>query len=120
TVSGASAALESLEPSFHQDLNRDGVIGVPTPQQPAPPMTASQSSLGNASNLEHFVFGPAPATTTETATVELSIGSGNVPVTDNLHSLQPTPEVEHSLLDLGGQQAFSVLFEHLKDAAILS
>ena len=27
--SGSSAALESLEPSFHQDLNGDGVIGVP-------------------------------------------------------------------------------------------
>src|SRR5207237_501426 len=29
TVSGSSTALESLEPSFHQDLNGDGVIGVP-------------------------------------------------------------------------------------------
>ena len=27
---GTSSALESLEPSFHQDLNGDGVIGVPT------------------------------------------------------------------------------------------
>jgi aryl-phospho-beta-D-glucosidase BglC (GH1 family)/20S proteasome alpha/beta subunit len=27
-VSGTSAALESLEPSFHQDLNGDGVIGL--------------------------------------------------------------------------------------------
>ena len=30
TVSGSSTALESLETSFHQDLNGDGVIGVPT------------------------------------------------------------------------------------------
>ena len=29
TVSGTSAALESLEASFHQDLNGDGVIGIP-------------------------------------------------------------------------------------------
>ena len=29
-VSGTSAALESLENSFHQDLNGDGVIGIPT------------------------------------------------------------------------------------------
>jgi 20S proteasome alpha/beta subunit len=29
-VSGSSAALESLETSFHQDLNRDGQIGIPT------------------------------------------------------------------------------------------
>jgi hypothetical protein len=28
-VAGTSTALESLEPSFHQDLNGDGVIGVP-------------------------------------------------------------------------------------------
>jgi serralysin len=28
--SGTSAALESLESSFHQDLNGDGVIGIPT------------------------------------------------------------------------------------------
>ena len=27
--SGTSTALESLETSFHQDLNGDGVIGVP-------------------------------------------------------------------------------------------
>src|SRR5665213_1074362 len=29
TVSGTSTALEALEPSFHQDLNGDGVIGIP-------------------------------------------------------------------------------------------
>jgi serralysin len=29
-VSGSSAALQSLEPSFHQDLNTDGTIGLPT------------------------------------------------------------------------------------------
>jgi Tryptophan-rich Synechocystis species C-terminal domain len=29
-VSGSSVALEALEPSFRQDLNNDGVIGVPT------------------------------------------------------------------------------------------
>ena len=29
-VSGSSPALEALEPSFHQDLNGDGIIGPPT------------------------------------------------------------------------------------------
>ncbi len=33
-VSGSSAALESVEPSFHQDLNGDGVIGVPSATSP--------------------------------------------------------------------------------------
>jgi len=32
--SGNSTALEALEPSFHQDLNGDGVIGVPPPPPP--------------------------------------------------------------------------------------
>jgi hypothetical protein len=32
-VSGTSAALESVETSFHQDLNGDGVIGPPVPSQ---------------------------------------------------------------------------------------
>jgi hypothetical protein len=31
-LSGNSATLESLETSFHQDLNGDGVIGIPTAQ----------------------------------------------------------------------------------------
>ena len=29
-MSGSSSALESLETSFHQDLNGDGMIGVPS------------------------------------------------------------------------------------------
>ena len=29
-VSGTSSALESLEPSFHQDFNGDGMIGLTT------------------------------------------------------------------------------------------
>src|SRR3984893_16829883 len=33
-VSGSSVALESLEPSFQQDLNGDGVIGVPSSSTP--------------------------------------------------------------------------------------
>jgi hypothetical protein len=32
---GNSSALESIETTFHQDLNGDGVIGVPTPTVPA-------------------------------------------------------------------------------------
>ena len=30
-VSGTSVALQSIETSFHQDLNGDGIIGVPSP-----------------------------------------------------------------------------------------
>ncbi len=34
-VSGSSSALESIETTFHQDLNGDGVIGVPAHASPA-------------------------------------------------------------------------------------
>jgi len=34
TVSGTSSALQSIETSFHQDLNADGVIGSPPPSPP--------------------------------------------------------------------------------------
>ena len=35
SVSGTSAALQSIETSFHQDLNGDGTIGPPAPPPPA-------------------------------------------------------------------------------------
>jgi hypothetical protein len=40
-MSGSSYALESLEPSFHQDLNNDGQIGPP----PATVIEASGSAV---------------------------------------------------------------------------
>jgi hypothetical protein len=39
-VSGSSYALESLESSFHQDLNGDGVIGIPSATGPASAQTS--------------------------------------------------------------------------------
>jgi hypothetical protein len=45
-VAATSPALEALEPSFHQDLNGDGVIGVPTSLPASWP--ASARSLGAA------------------------------------------------------------------------
>ena len=44
-VSGSSYALESLEPSFHQDLNNDGVIGVPGTNTIAPQEVANGATL---------------------------------------------------------------------------
>jgi hypothetical protein len=45
-LSGASYTLESLETSFHQDLNGDGVIG------PPPPLTTVIESFGSTSLVE--------------------------------------------------------------------
>jgi serralysin len=42
---GASVSLETLEPSFHQDLNGDGVIGVAAATDPAPVVLASADAF---------------------------------------------------------------------------
>ncbi|HEY8336116.1 MAG TPA: M10 family metallopeptidase C-terminal domain-containing protein [Tardiphaga sp.] len=46
-VPGSSSALQSLEPSFHQDLNGDGVIGIPLTVIEANGST-SLTQIGNA------------------------------------------------------------------------
>jgi hypothetical protein len=54
--SGTSTALESLESSFHQDLNGDGVIGLPSP----PPPTVIES-FGSTSLVQvgsNYFFNP--------------------------------------------------------------
>jgi serralysin len=48
-VSGTSATLETLETSFHQDLNGDGTIGVPARTNPA---GANLSSINPASSTQ--------------------------------------------------------------------
>ena len=42
---GNSAALQNLETSFHQDLNGDGTIGVPTGQAPQPAVSSGDQFL---------------------------------------------------------------------------
>ena len=48
SVSGTSPSLESIEPSFHQDLNRDGVIGQ---GEELPPQFVYQSTDANGVQL---------------------------------------------------------------------
>jgi hypothetical protein len=59
-VSGTSSTLESYETTFHQDLNGDGVIGVPAPTAPAPQVAtaapAAPASQGGGG--DNFVFHP--------------------------------------------------------------
>jgi hypothetical protein len=50
-VSGTSAALESLETSFHQDLNGDGTIGVPVPSNATVIESSGSASLLAAGNI---------------------------------------------------------------------
>jgi hypothetical protein len=56
TVSGSSTALESLEPSFHQDLNGDGVIGIPAATGTAASTPAAQAPPVTVVNNDTFVF----------------------------------------------------------------
>ncbi len=56
-VSGASTALESLETSFHQDLNGDGVIGVPTMATSASGTQSISVTIGGPNN-DTFIFHP--------------------------------------------------------------
>ena len=57
SVSGSSATLEALEPSFHQDLNGDGVIGIPSGTSPGASGAAPQAAMVAAMNNDTFVFG---------------------------------------------------------------
>jgi hypothetical protein len=62
-VPGASGALEALETSFHQDLNSDGVIGVPSNRASAETLTSSlnnvpdiaANSVASIQNSSHIV-----------------------------------------------------------------
>ncbi|SDS99631.1 alpha/beta hydrolase-fold protein [Bradyrhizobium canariense] len=77
SVSGKSAALESFETSFHQDLNGDGVIGPPSSSPPPPTQTVIEAfgttSLIESGNNYFFETNGGPA-------VELSFGGTPVVV----------------------------------------
>ena len=56
-VTGTSTALEALEPSFHQDLNGDGILGVPSGSSVATP-AAITTAMGSSAN-DTFAFLPS-------------------------------------------------------------
>ena len=59
-VSGTSGALESLETSFHQDLNSDGVIGLPGTVIESLGST-SLAAIGNNFFLDSISTGTGPS-----------------------------------------------------------
>jgi hypothetical protein len=108
-VSGTSATLESLETSFHQDLNGDGTIGVVVaaaaivemPLTSAPALQAPPVSLGRPSN-DAFVFAPGAyekvtGIGTSADLIELSALSSS----PALQAGQPTDH-DHNALASGG------------------
>ena len=58
-LSGTSTTLEQYETSFHQDLNGDGVIGIPSGVQPAT-TAVSLAPVATVVNNDTFVFAPRP------------------------------------------------------------
>jgi Tryptophan-rich Synechocystis species C-terminal domain/Bacterial Ig-like domain (group 1) len=61
-VSGSNSSIQSIETTFHQDLNGDGVIGVPAPAGTTPAATnianSNPASAFVAAPNEVFVFAP--------------------------------------------------------------
>jgi serralysin len=57
-VSGSSTVLKSLEPSFHQDLNGDGVIGGAAPPAPSGTVIESFGSTSLVQVGSNFYFYP--------------------------------------------------------------
>jgi serralysin len=57
-VSGANSTLESLEPSFHQDLNGDGVIGLPSSPTSGTLVGANSVTLSTSASQDSFIFAP--------------------------------------------------------------
>jgi S-formylglutathione hydrolase FrmB len=73
SVSGSSAALESLEPSFQQDLNGDGSIGPPPPPPPTVIEAFGSTSLLQVGN--NYFMAP-------TGGPEVELNFGGAPVVE--------------------------------------
>jgi serralysin len=67
---GTSVSLETLEPSFHQDLNGDGTIGIAPATHPKPVVAASADAF-------HFNLHMLPDAHHATATSEFFVHSTN-------------------------------------------
>ena len=80
--SGTSTALESLETSFHQDLNGDGVIGIPAATGPSETRPESQSVTVLVANNDTFVFQPSRGAS-NVANVADKMALHGFPPTDN-------------------------------------
>jgi hypothetical protein len=101
--SGTTTALENLETSFHQDLNGDGVIGVPAATAPATPTHALQVTLANN---DTFLFRSDLGGVDSNITSTGSIGSNeHLPLEDNessvfFHNVQATLETLQTPLQM--------------------
>ena len=133
-VSGSSPALESLETSFHQDLNGDGVIGIPAAQAISGIASnpVSQPISVTVTNNDTFVFRPGigadvVANAGNDAKIELD---GFPSVTNNTQlaaflndalTRQPqtlfhsTNDGHDTVIDLGNHDSITLMNIHIAD-----
>ncbi len=107
-LSGTSLILETAETTFHQDLNGDGVIGVPTASLASTSVSHGQTSgLGNIMNLgstenpsttglaNNGLSGLDPNNTTSTATAVTNangdLSSAGVQASNAVHGFTSEP-----------------------------
>ena len=94
TVSGSSSALESLESSFHQDLNGDGVIGVPAATSRVSTGPVSQAALVIVASDDTFIFRPGVG-----ADVIVNAGSADTIELDGFSSVTSNAQLASLLND---------------------
>ena len=128
-VSGSSTALKTLETSFHQDLNGDSTIGLPSSVAPG---SASSSPLSQAAANDVFVFRPGfgASTITDAAgtfSIELD---GFSSLIDNAHLaafvfeaqngrmqtlFQPANDGHDTIINLGNHDSLTLVNVHISD-----
>ena len=119
-MSGSSAALESFETSFHQDLNGDGVIGVPGSQTSAGTfnnaLNIAANSVASIQNTSHIVTDSSSIASSLTPDIFKFL---NVDPNDAHNTLMSLSNVRHdgSEISLGSP---AVLDHHAIGAAIHS
>jgi hypothetical protein len=131
-VSGTSATLESYEPLFHQDLNGDGVIGVPAATASIQPASVLQAAAVTVVNNDTFVFKPGigadvVANAGSASTIELD-GFSSVTSDSQLAALlheaqasQPqalfhsTADGHGTVISLGNQDSITLTNIHIAD-----
>jgi hypothetical protein len=131
-VSGTSATLESYETSFHQDLNGDGLIGVPAAAGGSPSGPASQGATVTVLSNDTFVFRPGigaevVANADSHSTIELdgfSSVTSNAELAALLHDAQTgqsqalfqSTNVGHdTVINLGNNDTITLMNVHLAD-----
>ncbi|WGS22833.1 MULTISPECIES: M10 family metallopeptidase C-terminal domain-containing protein [unclassified Bradyrhizobium] len=114
---GNSTALESLEPSFHQDLNGDGSIGIPSGQSSLGSSTVGGSTAAPAT-AESFVF-----RTDLGAGVEANPGLPAIehdPLWPAASAHGDGPQGSSSSTAQGHVEAFAALFDAISQSSVIA